>query len=51
MFQASVYKVLVASPGDVDEERQAITEVISKWNDLNSETLNVVLLPVRWETH
>jgi hypothetical protein len=51
MFDARVYKVLVASPGDVDEERQAITEVISKWNDLNSESEKVVLLPVKWETH
>ncbi|MGD7196592.1 hypothetical protein HI806_08495 [Ralstonia solanacearum] len=50
-FDAKVFKVLVASPGDVEEERQAIPEVISRWNTVNSETTGVVLLPVKWETH
>jgi hypothetical protein len=49
-FSANVFKVLIASPGDVDEERQAIVEVIARWNDLNSEANGVVLLPARWET-
>lgn len=51
MFEAKVYKILVASPGDVEEERQAIPEIISEWNNINSEVNNVVLLPVKWETH
>ncbi|MBX8597556.1 DUF4062 domain-containing protein [Pseudomonas cichorii] len=50
-FDAKVFKVLIASPGDVDEERQAIPEVIARWNDSNSETIGVVLMPVKWETH
>jgi hypothetical protein len=50
-FDAKVFKVLIASPGDVDEERQAIPEVISRWNDSNSDSSKVVLLPVKWETH
>lgn len=50
-FEAKVFKILVASPGDVDEERQAIPEVIYRWNFLNSETSAVVLMPVKWETH
>lgn len=50
-FEAKVYKILVASPGDVDEERQAIPDVISRWNDINAEESKVVLLPVKWETH
>lgn len=50
-FDATVYKILIASPGDVDEERQAIPEVISRWNNVNSEVNKVVLLPVKWETH
>lgn len=51
MFEAKVYKVLVASPGDVSEERDAVSDVIAKWNHLNAEVNQVVLLPVRWETH
>lgn len=50
-FDAKVYKILIASPGDVDEERHAIPEVISRWNNLNAESAGIVLLPVKWETH
>lgn len=50
-FDAKVFKILIASPGDVDEERQAIPEVISRWNIANAESNSVVLLPVKWETH
>lgn len=50
-FEATILKILIASPGDVDEERQAIPEVIARWNNTNSETTKVVLLPVKWETH
>jgi hypothetical protein len=50
-FDAKVYKILIASPGDVDEERRTISEVIASWNSLNAEIQKVVLLPVMWETH
>jgi hypothetical protein len=50
-FDAKVYKILIASPGDVDEERQAIPDVISRWNNSNAESGRIVLLPVKWETH
>lgn len=50
-FDAKVFKILIASPGDVDEEREAIPDVISRWNNNNAETNHVVLLPVKWETH
>ncbi|CAN7573686.1 hypothetical protein [Neorhizobium sp. LjRoot104] len=50
-FKATVYKILIASPGDVDEERQAIPDVIARWNNLNAESSGAVLLPVKWETH
>ena len=50
-YSARVFQLLVASPGDVPSERQAITEIIHDWNDLNSSERQVVVLPVRWETH
>lgn len=50
-FDAKVFKVLIASPGDVQEEREAIPEVIARWNNTNAEASNIVLLPVSWETH
>jgi hypothetical protein len=50
-YEARVFQVLVASPGDVNEERMIITEIIHEWNDINSHDRRVVLLPLRWETH
>ena len=50
-FQANVLRVMIASPGDVTEERKAITEEIHRWNDANASARKLVLLPVKWETH
>lgn len=50
-YFANVYRVLIASPGDVLNERHVIKEVIDEWNVINSETRGIVLLPVTWETH
>jgi hypothetical protein len=50
-FKASVYRVLIASPGDLAEERGIIEEVIYNWNATHAIDDEVVLLPVRWETH
>jgi len=50
-FQANVLRVMIASPGDVAEERKAVTEEIYRWNDANALVRKLVLLPVKWETH
>lgn len=50
-FEATVIQVMIASPGDVSEERDCIRRLIHKWNDLNSRKEKVVLLPVGWDTH
>lgn len=50
-FAAHVVQVLIASPGDVTEDRQALREAIWAWNDEHAAALGVVLLPVGWETH
>lgn len=51
MFAAKVLQVLIASPSDVQVERDAIEDAIHKWNALNGGPLGIFLLPVRWETH
>jgi len=43
--------VLIASPSDVPDERQAVAQAIYDWNALHSVEQGKVLLPVRWETH
>ena len=50
-FNARVYRVLIASPGDVAQEREIAVDTIQSWNDLNSAERQLVLLPLRWETH
>jgi hypothetical protein len=50
-FEAKIYRVLVASPSDMSEERQVATDAINEWNSLHSVTESIVLLPVKWETH
>ncbi|MFH4621427.1 hypothetical protein [Vibrio furnissii] len=50
-FEAKVFNVMIASPGDVSSERAIIRDVIYEWNAVHSETRNIVLLPVGWETH
>lgn len=49
--QVTLYRILIASPSDVEEERKAIPEVISSWNAANSLKYGVTLEPVLWETH
>lgn len=50
-FDSRAYRVLIASPSDVEEEREIAVRVIQEWNDLHAHTRGVVLLPLRWETH
>jgi hypothetical protein len=54
-FSATIYNVMIASPGDVAAERSIIREVLSEWNvvnaDMRRQVLLPVLLPVGWETH
>ena len=48
---AIVLNVLIASPSDVGQERNVVTEVIHAWNAVHYRTTGIMLHPVRWETH
>lgn len=50
-YQATVIQIMIASPGDVAEEREVIRTVIHDWNDVNAATSHVMLAAVGWETH
>ncbi len=50
-YTARVFRILIASPSDVQEERDVAVKTIQEWNDLNSSERQVVLLPLRWESH
>ena len=50
-YSATAYNIMIASPGDVQVERNIVREVIHEWNAINSESRKVILLPTGWETH
>lgn len=50
-YPARVFRIAIASPADVEEERAAAVKAIQDWNDLHSADRKTVLLPLRWETH
>jgi nucleoside 2-deoxyribosyltransferase len=50
-FTSRVYRVLIASPSDLKEERYAATQAVNDWNALHSAEESVTLQPVLWETH
>jgi hypothetical protein len=49
--RSETYRVLIASPSDLAEERQAATEVVYEWNAQHATAECIVLLPIKWETH
>jgi hypothetical protein len=50
-YEATILRVLIASPSDLAEEREAATQAIHEWNALHAADDSLVLLPVKWETH
>lgn len=50
-FESLTYRVLIASPSELAEERQAATDAINEWNARHAAAESVVLLPITWETH
>lgn len=50
-FDAEIFRILVASPGDVGEERNVIPEVINEWNAVYAYSNKKALMPIKWETH
>ena len=50
-FDAKVFRVLIASPGDLGDERNVIPEVINEWNAVHALQTKSILMPVKWESH
>ena len=48
--ETKLYSVLIASPGDVADERGIVREEIARWNSIHTVDMKVVLLPIGWET-
>ena len=50
-YSATVFRVIIASPGDVEQERRIARDVIYDWNSLHSEKTKIVLESIGWESH
>jgi hypothetical protein len=48
-YPATAFRVMIASPSDVHDERRIAQEVIADWNAIHSEDESIVLLPLTWE--
>ena len=49
--QATIYRVLVASPGDCFHEREAVKLIVAEWNAIHSIDESAMIEAVMWETH
>ena len=49
-YRSTVFEVMIASPGDVEEERSIIREAILEWNVSHSRHASIILKPVGWDT-
>lgn len=45
----TIYRALVASPGDCIEERKLVPGVFHRWNTAHSLARSACVLPVLWE--
>jgi hypothetical protein len=50
-YAATVFNVMIASPGDVAAERDLARDIINEWNSIHSESRQMVLMPIRWDTN
>ena len=50
-FNATVYRIMLASPSDVTTERDCARGIIHEWNVVHAAARRIVLLPISWETH
>ncbi|MBS3771928.1 MAG: hypothetical protein KGY69_16875, partial [Bacteroidales bacterium] len=50
-FESTVYEILIYAPGDVQEEKEIIEEIIEEWNMIHSKREKITLIPKSWERH
>lgn len=49
-FQNTAFRVAIASPSDVPEERRILRQALHDWNAAHSMIRKIVLLPIGWDT-
>ena len=48
MYQANVYKIMIGVSSDIQEKIRIACQMINRWNDINSESKQCILLPFHW---
>ena len=49
-YQATVLQIMIASPTDVQSERQLAEQIVLEWNYIHSLERKLILMPAMWET-
>lgn len=49
-YSANVLRVMIASPSDTTEGRDAVESAVHGWNEANAQSKQTILQPWRWET-
>ena len=49
MYTAKVYNIMIGAPSDIQKEIQIAKDVIFRWDIINSQFHNCVLLPLHWQ--
>jgi hypothetical protein len=49
-FPANVFRVMIASPSDLREERKVVSSAMHDWNIEHGEDMGMMVLPSMWET-
>jgi hypothetical protein len=49
--QITLYRIFIAAPSDVTEERNVIHQVIADWNAIHSRRFRLAFEPVSWLSH
>lgn len=49
MLPVNAFFVMVASPSDVPQARQAVHESLVSWNETHTRTRHIALVPLMWE--
>ena len=47
---ANAVYVMIASPSDVSAARDVVQNALARWNETNTRSKGVALIPLRWET-
>lgn len=48
MYHSEVYNIMIGAPSDIREEVNIAITVLNHWNYFNSESSNIVLMPLHW---